>query len=275
MFERRKTVLSLVGILLAIPCASAQTTIDLSQPVSKSLKPDTLYWSFDQGTVGESQLVEDESGNGFDGQPLAGSAEPEPACAKGKFGAGLHFPWTAAPVANADGKFLKPNARVTWRPTKTSGSADGPKLDMSGKSFTAGLWIQLDKIHQGESQGVVLMHRGFVNSAWMFSMVKDSKDQWAFALLRAKSTEKTQVLNDGKWHHLAFSYNANDGIVTYWLDGEVFGAPVAATEKILASQAENDLVFTLGERNVANFSTGFSGTADDVFVTTGTHGFKP
>ena len=255
MFERRKTVLSLVGILLAIPCASAQTTIDLSQPVSKSLKPDTLYWSFDQGTVGESQLVEDESGNGFDGQPLAGSAEPEP--------------------ANADGKFLKPNARVTWRPTKTSGSADGPKLDMSGKSFTAGLWIQLDKIHQGESQGVVLMHRGFVNSAWMFSMVKDSKDQWAFALLRAKSTEKTQVLNDGKWHHLAFSYNANDGIVTYWLDGEVFGAPVAATEKILASQAENDLVFTLGERNVANFSTGFSGTADDVFVTTGTHGFKP
>lgn len=44
-------------VLAVIPSLSAGT-IDLSKPVSESLKPDGIYWTFDEGTVGESFPLE-------------------------------------------------------------------------------------------------------------------------------------------------------------------------------------------------------------------------
>ena len=60
-------------LLSVCPAVFGQSTIDLSKPVSQSLKPDVVYWSFDQGLPGQSlpEVVEDESGNGLDGRLLA------------------------------------------------------------------------------------------------------------------------------------------------------------------------------------------------------------
>lgn len=271
----------ILTFLLFVPLAAAQTAIDLSQPISKSLKPDILYWSFDGGTVGYSDPmeVEDSSGNGFTGKLKPGKIHPEPVYAAGKFGTALRFHGLTPPVEGEDGKqrTANPSPSVFWRVRDTPDVPDLQKFELAGKSFTAGLWIKLEKINEGESQSVFLMNWGtFPASLWSFILVKDQRDEWIMRMLRTKSVG-TDVLSDGAWHHVAFSLEAKDGeiSVTYWLDGEILGEPVTSPSVIAESQSVADQIFQVGERNVANFSTGFAGLLDDVFVTSGVHTFQP
>ena len=264
-------------ILLAIPCAFAQTTIDFSQPVSASLRPDGVYWSFDQGVVGGSEpdAVEDDSGNGFIGQLLAGAVHPKPVYAKGKFGTGLGFSGVTPATVGIDGlvRQIQPNPRVTWRMSKMSGIGDETKLDMAGVSFTAGLWIKIDEFKTGEAQTIFLMHRGAGPSQWAFMLIKDKAEAWKLNALGTLSTDKTEIFNDSAWHHVAFVLEQKDGegTVSFWVDGEFFGSPVAKKDLIPLPERNNERIFTVGERNAANFSTGF---VDDAFVTSGAHSFK-
>jgi len=269
-------------LLLFAGRASAQTTINLSNPVSQSLKPDALYWPCDGGTIGKSSPPEanDLSGNDFTGKLLPGKIHPEPVYAEGKFGTALRFHGITPPVAGDDGKetFRNPNPCIMWQLRDSPGMADGGKLDMAGKSFTAGLWIKIENINLGQMQSIMLMNRGFApERQWGFMLVKDNLDDWTLRVQNSKNSAKTNALNDSGWHHLAFSLDSHDGetTVTYWLDGAVLGEPVISRGTIAEPESDAERVFRVGERNVANFSTGFAGLIDDIFVTSGIHTFQP
>ncbi|MEI8313702.1 MAG: LamG-like jellyroll fold domain-containing protein [Verrucomicrobiota bacterium] len=262
--------------------ACAQAAIDLSKPVSQSLKPDTLYWPCDGGTIGKSSPpeVKDLSGNGFTGKLLPGKIHPEPVYAAGKFGTALRFHGVTPPVAGDDGKetFRNPNPCIRWQLRDSPGMADGAKLDMAGKSFTAGLWIKVEKTNPSQAQSIMLMNRGFAQERqWGFMLAKDNLDAWTLRIQSSKSSVKTDAINDSAWHHLAFSLDSHDGetTVTYWLDGAILGEPVTSGRVIAEPESDAERVFRVGERNVANFSTGFAGLIDDIFVTSGIHTFQP
>ncbi|HRJ72167.1 MAG TPA: hypothetical protein PLS03_08070 [Terrimicrobiaceae bacterium] len=269
------------GFFLVCPWAFAQTTIDLSKPVSESLTPDGIYWTFDQGVVGgsEPEDVEDVSGNGMTGRILPGAVHPKAVYVKGKFGNALGFSGVTPGIEGSDGilRQSRPNARVTWRPGKMSGVGDEVKLDLANGSLTAGIWVKMDAILSGEAQTVFLMHRGAGVGQWAFLLIKDKADAWKINVLGAISTDKTEIFNDGAWHHVAFVREVKDeeNIVSFWVDGEQFGSPVVKKNEISPPENGNDRVFTVGERNAANFSTGFSGALDEAFVTSGAHAFKP
>ena len=269
--------------LFAAGRAFSEGAIDLSKPVSQSLKPDTLYWPLDGGTVGEPLPIEvvDVSGNGFTGKLIAGKIHPEPVYAAGKFGTAVRFHGDTPPVTGDDGKetLRNPNPCIRWQLRDSPEMADGGKLDMAGKSFTAGLWIKVEKINHGQIQTIMLMNRGYAPARqWGFMLAKDDMDAWTLRVQGSKNSEKTDALNDSAWHHLAFSLDSKSGgesTVTYWLDGKVLGEPVTLPVAIAEPESDTERVFRVGERNVANFSTGFAGLIDDVFVTTGVHTFQP
>jgi len=269
-------------LLVFVSSASAETVIELSKPVSASLKPDCLYWPCDGGTIGRPDPVETEdlSGNGYTGKLQPGKIHPEPVYAAGKFGTALRFHGPTPPVMGDDGKetLLDPSPSVIWRLRDTGDVSDDSKLDLAGKSFTAGLWIKFEKLNQGGLQSVLLMNRGYLpDSQWNFVLVKDVLEQWTMRVLRTQSSQKTDILNDGEWHHVAFSLEAHAGgiTVTYWLDGVILGEPVTSPSVIGEVQSDAERIFRVGERNVANFSTGFAGMIDDIFVTNGVHTFQP
>lgn len=268
-------------LLSVCPAVFGQSTIDLSKPVSQSLKPDVVYWSFDQGLPGQSlpEVVEDESGNGLDGRLLAGAVQPEPTYVEGKFGAGIRFPGATPAVVGEDGfsRQVQLNPRVMWRLKKVTGSPDGASLDMAGKSFTGGAWVKIEKIKEGEPQSISLMHQGAAEGQWSFNLMKDERDSWKLSAVFTPSSEKTEVLNNRAWHHVAFAFETKNGEsqITFWLDGEPLGDPVPTTRVIAQAPTEKHRAFTVGERNMGYFSTGFEGAVDDVFVTSGVQGFKP
>jgi len=270
----------LFALFLFAPLAVAQTTIDLSKPVSQSLKPDILYWPMDGGTldVPVPLEVDDASGNGFTGLLQAGKIHPAPVYDLGKFDTALKFHGLTPPVQNIDGqeRNLNPSPSVVWMIRDTPGFSNANKFELAGKSFTAGLWIRIEKISP-KYQSVLLMNWGTSpESQWSLNLVKNARDQWDMRVLRTKSVE-TDVINDGNWHHLAFSIEEKEGgiAVNYWLDGVRLGAQVTTPTALVESFISADQIFRVGERNVANFSTGFAGMIDDVFVTSGVLSFHP
>jgi hypothetical protein len=270
-------------LLFAATRASSQTTINLSKPVSQSLNPDTLYWPCDDGTPGTSfpEEVLDLSGNGFDGKLLPGNLHPQPIYAEGKFGTAIQFHGDTPPVVGDDGKETprNPNPSIRWRLRDTPGMAESNLLDMAGKSFTAGLWIKVEKFNSGTTQTIMLMNRGYVpERQWAFMLIKDDMDAWTLRVQGMKNSIKTDALNDAGWHHLAFSLDSESegtSTVTYWLDGEVLGEPVSALSVIKEPESDAERVLRVGERNVGDYSSGFAGLIDEVFVTTGVHIFQP
>ncbi len=262
-------------VLAVIPSLSAGT-IDLSKPVSESLKPDGIYWTFDEGTVGESfpLEVEDHSGNEYTGRLRDGKIRTWPVYDHGKFGLALRFP---AFPEGFDHPMDSPNPSVLWQLKDTPGAWDETKLDLERKSFTGGLWIKFDEILLGEREVVYLLVRGrLAPRQWMFVLVKEPTDKWQLYFGNYRSAE-TQALDDQEWHHLAFTVDmrGDAGYVSFFLDGQPLGEPVPMQESLLAPEIDADRFLILGERNVGNFGTGFAGLMDDVFITSGVHSFIP
>ncbi len=274
---------SFCGILFVGSKGMAQSVIDLSKPVSKSLKPDGIYWTFDQAVETESgsAIVEDSSGNDYHGKLLTGDLHPAPTFVEGRFGKALHFQGNTPSWINEKGQTrTRQNPRVTWKLSDTPAAWDEGKLDMAGCSFTGGAWVRFDEINSGNTQSVTIFDRGLPieKANWGFVLLKTPNDQWEFRAMGIRSTGKSEALNDQQWHHVAFSLNVSDGKgeVTFWLDGQRLGEPVA-TPSVIASITDSarGRILTVGERNVGNFSTGFIGAIDDVFVTTGALSFEP
>ncbi len=280
--SRLGRIAMLFGALGMSPLLHADI-INLSKPVSESIKPDGIYWNFDGADIGQSspEIVQDHSGNGYDGRLTAGGSHISlPSYIKGRFGTALHVDCTI-PVGK-DGEAVEstrvPKSSVRWRLRDTPGAWENTKLDMDGKSFTGGVWIKFDEVDPAPSQTIVLFQRGRKDSVWYFRLQKKKGSDWSLHFRQARSTADTSIFSDHDWHHVAFSYDVQpDGsTVTFWLDGVEFGKPVhIKDDPRIPTPDDTDRGFRLGEQHIGSFSTGFTGALDDAFVTSGVHTFKP
>lgn len=277
-------VLFAMAGLMTLPCVHAtERVVDLSKPVGESFKPDVLYWAFDDGAIDDwaPDPVVDLSGNGFDGKLTAGQEQGQPVYTKGVFGTGIRLTGNAPRVEKEDGSVkTHPNSRVTWSARDRSQNAPNPALlDLNDTSFTIGTWIRFDETAEQEKQTVYVFQRG-TESAWGLLITR--KPGGHFSLLfgaggaRAVTANTPDVFDDGKWHHVAVVYKVggDQNLATFFLDGVPIGEPLPVAARPAVTEAK-DRVFTMGERNVANYSNGLTGALDDAFVTTGECTFLP
>ncbi len=280
----RNSLLAIVALAWPGGGLHANSVIDLTKPVASSIKPDGLYWSFDGGTIDDwmPDPVDDLSGNGYAGYLLAGGKKPQPTYVAGKFGTAIGIQGNTPPETMDDGSTVTfQNPRITWKTYNAPAGQDTSQIDMHDKSFTAGVWIKLDKINSGEVQTIRLLHRGQAESVWSLDLRKGEDDLWKLASNMSgfqtafNSTAQSDALNDGQWHHLAFSFRKEDssGTVVFWIDGVQIGDEVTSEGRLPETQPK-DRIFTLGESNTGSFPTGFEGALDDLFVTSGVYTFK-
>lgn len=258
--------------------AHAQQVIDLTKPVSESVKPDGIYWAFDGGTIDDwmPDPVIDGSGNAFHGLLQSGEKKPQPTYVEGRFGTAIRFEGNTPAEETSNGTRTFPNPRVTWTQYDRPMAPDPTLLDMVGTSFTGGAWIKFEDINAGQPQQVTLFHRGRGNG-FAFSLVKDASDDWILIYAgggHARSA-KAFEFNDLQWHHVAFTYEfrPEGNRLQFWVDGRPLGHPVALDGAITEPPPGNR-IFSVGESNVGSFGTGFVGAIDDVFVTRGAYEFR-
>ena len=255
--------------------------IDLTKPVGESLKPDVLYWAFDDGSIGffMPDPVEDLSGNGFSGKLMQGAANPIPIYTEGKFGTAILLQGNTPNSETPEGKlqtFLNP--RVSWVVTSKEKVSDPALLHMKDTSFTAGSWVRIDEVNEGKKQRIPVFYLGHV-SGWNFELTKSAKEEWSLkfggggdkAIMPVEGVD----LRDKQWHHVAFAYSlrGENGSVVFYVDGSPLGDALELKGKV-GQEEDVFSFFTMGEFNVGNFSDGLVGAFDDAFVTTGAHTFK-
>ena len=255
--------------------------IDLSKPVGESLKPDVLYWAFDDGSIGffMPDPVEDLSGNGFSGKLMQGAANPIPIYTEGKFGTAILLQGTTPNSETPEGKlqtFLNP--RVSWVVTSKEKVSDPTLLHMKDTSFTAGSWVRIDEVNEGKKQRIPVFYLGHV-TGWSFELSKEANGVWSLKFGGGGDKAKLPVegadLGDKQWHHVAFAYSlrGENASVVFYVEGSPLGDALELKGKV--GQEEGIFsFFTMGEFNVGNFSDGLVGAFDDAFVTTGAHTFK-
>lgn len=280
-----KYTLSLFGRIYWLLAISFQIfplfggVIDLTKPVSESVKPDGIYWAFDGGTIDDwmPDPVIDGSGNAFNGLLQRGAKKPQPTYVEGKFGTAIRFEGNTPFETSEDGKLRTfQNPRVTWMQYDRPSAPDPSLLDMAGTSFTAGAWIKFEEINGGEPQLLTVFHRGRSNG-WTLRLLKDPTDQWKLMYYGGGRAESDRVadFNDLEWHHVAFTFKAGaeGNSLQFWLDGKPLGDAIPIRDSITEAPTA-DRIFTVGESNVGNFGKGFVGAIDDVFVTSGAYEFR-
>ena len=243
-----------------LPIVAQDKVIDLSKPVIESVKPDRLYWPFDDGELGLSRPnpTADQSGNSLNGALQGEKTALTPDYVTGKYGTAISIEGTPTQ-----------SPCVGWRPS----SPDSPsveKLNLGKTSFTMGAWIKLGESEPGERAHVVF----FQTPAWHFALIKTGDDQWVPTLVSQKRAKGPAILGlqDGNWHHLAMSVeNDAEGtgaMITFWHDGQVLGTP-QRLEASIPPEVALRFRMTLGRSNIKG-ATVF----DDAFITSGVYSFK-
>lgn len=262
--------------LLLPPPALATDVISLQRPVGESLKPSWIYWSFDNGKIREAtpNPAKDSSGNGFEGFLLPSENGTWPEYVEGKFGTAIHLQGSNP---------TEYDARVSWN-IQDSLTQSEVQFDNSGQSFTAGAWVKFNEIRSGENQTFVVFERGHTageNDAWNLSIIKAPNEKWRLRVLLPglyrDAANESISLSDGEWHHVAFSFQADDagGMLTFWFDGapqqEVMSVEAAASPM---GDGEKCSIFTVGERNPHYHISDSDASVDDAFVTSGIYTFE-
>jgi len=254
--------------------AFAAEVIDLSQPVSASIKPDYIYWNFDGGNAGESEPnpVEDQSGNGFNGFLLPGASGARPVYVEGKFGTGIRLQGSDSKAADA---------RISWNPQDALGSDDA-RGDLAGSSFTVGAWVKFNEVRSGEFDKFIVFNRGIIEKgALELSILKTTDSKWRLRVIfpggYKDAGDGAIDFSDGEWHHVATSYEKRDGdgVLSIWFDGVQVKEGIAMEGELAESGVARERMITVGERNVSFFNSNADASVDDLFVTSGVQRFRP
>jgi len=263
-------LLLLLVLGFALP-GRGEDGIDLSRPVSESVAPDRLYWNFDDGPRNPvfSGCVVDHSPSHYHGRLYPGDFNAEPTWTAGRFGSALYLEGAAMPYRDRNGTLrVRNNPKVVWRLVDTPEAWEVDRLNLDNTSFTAGLWIRVDRSREGESQSITLMSRGQPQEPgrWGFYLSKDAGARWSLRFNRLASRLRTEAFNDGAWHHVALAVDAPGKEVTFWLDGETLGDPVPMPEPLPPPEDE-------GRAGILSVGENLIGAIDDLFVTSGLYHF--
>lgn len=241
-------------------------TISLSHPVRDSLKPDTLYFSFD---IMDGKIAPDESGNSLEGNLREGSFKI-PGVVNGKgmaFGKALHFEGGS----KDDPAFIR-NPYIFIEKAE--------ELNLVGESFTMGVWIKFDDdagqrleiLSQGVSSTIRPQDGGYT---WALERKEDGTWAQSFQIRDGAGANPTVRMPNGviippeEWHHLGVTFDHENHLVTFYFDGEAL-----ATLTISADIGVGDEIFVIGERRTSVYVSDFKGTLDDLFITKGAHQFS-
>jgi Concanavalin A-like lectin/glucanases superfamily len=241
--------------------------ISLSEPIIASLRPDVLYYSFDE--IDGNRVVDGSGNEGF-GELRGGSfSPPEPiAGVNERFAQALHF---RGGPKNDPGGIRNPFLMT-----------DGhEKLYLDGRSFTMGVWVKLDDdstqkleiLSKGASSTVAEQDAGYTwtldrqeGDAWQMSVqIRDGQ-----GLNPTRGTGYVLTITPGVWYHLGLVVNFDERTVAFYFNG-VAQAPINLPADIGRGQD----VFVVGERRTSSYVSDFRGSMDDLFITEGVHEFVP
>jgi len=281
---RKFVTLALVAAFVGIVPSLSAAVIALNNPVSNSLTPTALYWTYDSETAGS---VADGSGNGYDGVLTQGFNSPNSVNTP-TLATGVNLPGTSGfgNAVSVIGKSSTPNYSTNQNPSVRYVPGSTAAYSMaSGASFTGGTWLNVNtsqSVQPAGSLNLYVMNSGLAYAAsshWAFTLFRSSSLQWNIVFSVGNGSTNSlgflpiADLWDDTWHHLGFSFNGVNNQVNFWVDGgnvgsatllHGIGAPANATER----------TFRVGERVQSNFQElSYAGRFDDTFVTSGIHTF--
>jgi len=258
-----------LGILLASLPARAET-IDPNKPVSESLKPDLLYFNFDEE---EDGYIVSQAESGLAASIETGKVDTPPAWKPGPgkaFGQALEFNYGSHPA------FTGPNDSTAGNHLRIP---DDPSLRLAGQSFTIGAWIQLPegaelpprpykKIiskggHSGSYPGWSLQISGR-KGVWHLSLLLVGPDH-----VQIRGDARLPDLEPGAWQHVAASFDEDSKDLTLWVDG----VPVYVGDAP-AEVGESTLPLVIGENGMSIYNN-MPLVVDEVFIVSGVHDFVP
>ena len=268
---------ALAVILVAgSPTIASAQTIDLGKPLPESLKPDILYFNFDevQGTAVSSGIL-----GGIDATIEAGTVTAPPTPADGLsiwFKKAMEFNY-GAPEASPE----VPNATIQGNYVKVP---TAPELNLEGQSFTMGAWVKV--LAEGndlpENSTKYILGKGGYNKdvpGWAFVLQKRSANRWVLLFQHSSGqgaeTESAVVgwmksFTTDVWHHIALSYNHEANTLLFYLDG--ISIDPSPFEPFRIGASTNLLL--VGERGVAHYGT-MRVAMDEVFIVSGVHELVP
>lgn len=271
------TVAKALAVILvagSATCASAQT-INLGKPLPESLKPDILYFNFDevQGAAVSSAIP-----GGVDATIEAGTVAAPPTPADGLsiwYKKAMEFNY-GAPEASPE----VPNATSQGNHVKVT---TAPELNLADQSFTMGAWI---KVVEGsglpENSTKYILGKGGYNKdfpGWAFVLQKRSADRWVLIFQHSSGqgaeTELAVIgwmkgFTTDVWHHIALSYNHEANSLLFSLDG----IPIEPLPFEPFSIGASNTPLLVGERGVAHYGN-MRVVMDEVFIVSGVHDFVP
>lgn len=266
-----RSLLTLTLAFLCLGTGMAQT-IDPNKPLPESLKPDLLYFDFEEDRDGYA-ISQAEAGlsasieNGKVGVPPARKPGPGEA-----FGHALEFNYGSHPA------FVGANEQTAGNHLRI---ADDASLRLAGQSFTLGAWIQVPegteipfrpykKIigkggHSGSYPGWSLQLGGR-DGVWVLSLLLVDSDA---VQTRRDARLPAGSLEPGVWHHVAASFDADSKALTLWFDGlQVFSGEAPG------EVGESTLPLVIGENGMSTYCN-IPLVMDEAFIVSGVHDFVP
>lgn len=201
-------VISIVALLSSVVAASLNAAREKGRIAAAQQFATGLYhalgsepggfWRFDEGS---GTVVQDSSGNGWNGT-FPGSG----------------VTWsTDTPTGKGYSVSLAGTSFITL---PVAGRTDLQDItDPNGIGFTMGCWFKASGLPP-VNQGYIVMRPGWHTGIYMSTTGIFGGNLWNAALNNSPNASSAININDGKWHHLAFSANDSTKTMTLYFDGK-------------------------------------------------------
>ncbi len=267
----------LLAATLAFSASLSAATIQLDRQVDEALgyQPDVFHYAMEDRLTGgpEGYTTSDSSPNANHINVWTGNGNT-PTLTTGRFGQGFNFDGTTGTTTNEAVNKVNPSL---YRANSTS-------LDLSGKSFTMGLWLKFDAhVAPNYSYNIHLIGKGAQGTnqpGYWFYLSKSSLDgKWGLYFSATDNSGSSTEVSTGlidmavsldSWHHFGLSYDYDTRRVIFYFNGTQVGEAINPTA---IGQSNSSLLY-LGERGISGWSGWFDGTMDDAFITQGVHTFS-
>lgn len=255
--------------------AYGSSVISLDKPISGSITPDILYYTFDA----EAGIQNESTNQGHDGKVRAGSFHvPKPV--DGRFGLALYFSGESKSDTSIRNSYVE--------------ILQGDELNFDEyPSFTMGVWLRLNKdLPIVEGQKIILFDKGGTayngsdsggfsfylrrspgeEESGRWEMIFETRNGQRGAII--KTVPVVLPLANTEWHHVGVAFDRDNQAVLFWFNGEEVDIS-PESQKLNMEIAATQRGAIIGERQTNGYMSVFQGELDDFFITSGIYKFLP
>jgi hypothetical protein len=262
--------LLVMSFALFVPGLLSAGTIDPNRPVAESIRPDILYFNFDEE---DENFVTSHAEVGLSAKIDRGKVDQLPVWRSGRnqeFGQALEFNY------GSEALFAGENLQLSGNHLRVENE---PHLGLTGQSFTMGAWVQLpetadlparpykkimSKGGHGESYPGWALQLSYRDDRWILTMIMVDDD---LKQARGDARLPGPGLEPGNWHHVAVSFHADTKQLRIWFDGaEIY------TGEMQGAIGSSNLPLVIGENGMSIYCN-IPLVLDEVFITSGVHDF--